>query len=812
MVTIPNPQATKSEKGTPEFGKSVAEYIYQSGINDYYSYYSNRRVIIDNRLWAEGGQSIDDFKDDLDIGGDVAWLNNNFQIPSPLPKFANLFQGTLTNRSYKIVVEAMDNQSKSEKDEEYARLKRKMILAPYADKIKELGIDIDTENAPESEEEIEDELELNFKVPVEEALEICARDVFEASGHEEIQRKVALDIFENNAGATKTYMDNGHRKFRYVDIANLITSYCSYDDYRDMYFVGEVVTMSIADASVKYPDKLTNEEWANVASNYSGKLGNISFGIDDYYAGKVSIDQIRSMTVNVLDFQWKTSNKYSWKDKKTKSGTRVYDSVSDEYDQKGKHNVKVISKELVDIYEGCWIVDSNHLLSWGLKPNMIRKMSNGELSGDTEFDYTIYKPNSRNMTNKSLTELIKPHAKNIIVYNLVIMHMVANARPAGAAVDAASLGALAKGLGDPTQATTDPMEIYSAYNQTGVMVYSSIREDGSYIQNTRPIEPLDGGVSNGIQNLLVLRQAELQEIYNISGFNPAVDGSAPQKDALVGIEKMRTNSFNLTMKPYADALNHIIAKTAEKITEQEKDMIVADKSYAEKVSRKIGKDKVDVIKLIKSAKLSELSVYTNYEPEQEDEMQFTEFLNLALSQNQINVPDAINAKEIAKTSVKGAISYLKKAIKQKQKQDQEASASNIQAAQQEQMASAKMAFEAKMQELQAEWGLKTQYMVTEKKLEAAMRKDEEIDKRITEVLKGQIKEALIEESMFPDSSDNKVKDRVSGESNAEGRVRKSVSKGMPQKPSGAVSRRAGGSPRVIPRPADNAQQNLANNS
>jgi len=103
-------------------------------------------------------------------------------------------------------------------------------------------------------------------------------------------------------------------------------------------------------------------------------------------------------------------------------------------------------------------------------------------------------------------------------------------------------------------------------------------------------------------------------------------------------------------------------------------------------------------------------------------------------------------------------------------------------------------------------------MVTEKKLEAAMRKDEEIDKRITEVLKGQIQEALIEESMFPDSSDNKVKDRVSGESNAEGRVRKSVSKGMPQKPSGAVSRRAGGSPRVIPRPADNAQQNLANNS
>ena len=131
-------------------GKGVGEYIYSEGRTNSFSCYSQTEDIKENRLWSEGGQSMEDFRNDLDTGGNLSWLNLNLDVPTPMPQFLNKFIGTLTNRSYSIVVEATDNQSKSEKDEEYNNQRRKMKLAKHADKLSALGIGIDMENTPES--------------------------------------------------------------------------------------------------------------------------------------------------------------------------------------------------------------------------------------------------------------------------------------------------------------------------------------------------------------------------------------------------------------------------------------------------------------------------------------------------------------------------------------------------------------------------------------------------------------------------------------------------------------------------------------
>ena len=679
--------------------------------------------------------------------------------------------------------------------------------------IREAGIPVDLSEAKESKEDIEDDIELNYKVPVEAAIELCTRDVFRASGQEEIQRKVANDIFENNIGATKICYENGRRTFRYVDIANLINSYASYDDYRDIYYVGEVRQMSIADAIQKYPDVLEKEDWVKVAHNFSGRFGNADFGFNEYYAGSITWEALTSFKVLVFDFQWKTNNTYRWKKKTTKNGSTIFEEVDESFTTKyAKTPTEVIDKDVVDIYEGVWIVDDekpSHLLKWEKKGNMIRRMVDGELIGDTEFDYTIYKPNMRNEVNVSLCELIKPHAKNIIIYNINILQMVGQARPAGAAIDVSALLPLAQGLGDPSLTSTDADEIYAAYNQSGIVKYSSVREDGSHITNTNPVIPLEGGVPSSVQNLLVLRTAELQEIYNISGFNPAVDGSAPQKDALVGIEKMRTNSFNLTMKPYADSMTYIIQKTAEKIAEQEKDRIVSDKSYAKRIAQRIGKDKVDAIKLVGDASLAELSIYMEYEPEDEDIAQFNLDLERDIQAGNIDSSDAINCREIAKTSLKRAIIYLKKAVRKKRKEDAEIAQANSMANIEAQQASNQQAEVLKQQTLQLEWQLKTQYMVTEKQLEGALKKDEEIDKRITKILEGEIDEHLVEISMNPDPNVDTIATKISGgETPIQGKIRKAGVKGnTAARKTGTgqtIPKEAGGSPRVGVKPADNA--------
>lgn len=809
MASFPDQNATKKEKSYSEYGRKVAKAIYDEAKNDSFGFYSRRKQIKDNQLWAEGGHSVDVFKDEIDNGGDMSWLNLNFDTPSPLPHLANTFVGNATNRLFKIQCEALDNQSKSERDAEYRRLMMKMKLKPLENDIRAAGLPVDLEDAPVSKEDVDDEMELNYKAPIEEAIELCTKDVFQASGHEEIQSKIALDVFENNAGATKVYYENGQRKFRHVKLENLVTSYTTFDDYNDMYYVGEVYQMSVADAMQRFPNsEMTKGDWVKVAVSFSGDFGNTPFGEKDYYSGSVTWDMVRSYKVQVMDFEYKVNNTYRWKDKKTRKNTRIIDKVSEEYDPSGKHNTEVVERELADIYEGIWVVNTEHMLRWRLKPNMTRKIVDGKIYGDTDFSYTIYKPNSRDMVNKSLCELIKPHAKQIIIYNLKIMQMVMEARPSGAFVDVSALGQIAMGMGDPSLTTTDPNEFYASFNQSGLMLYSSMREDGSVISNSNPIVPYEGGVSNGIQNLLILRDSEMQQIYRITGFNPAVDGSATSKDAAVGIEKIRVNSFNITMKPYFDSIDKIITDTAAKVAEQEKDWIVADKEYAKRVAEKIGKEKVDVIKLIKDATLCQLGISILFQPEEEDAQKFQGYLLRSLERDQITSPDAINAEEIAKTNLKGAITYLKKAIRKKSREDAELANQASQANAQSQMQSNQQAEALKIESMKVEYALKTRYMFAEKSAEAALKESEHDREAALKILQAELDEHLIEIAAMPDPNTDTISNKMGGESNVHGRVRKSAVKGntAARKTGGGntIPQKAGGAPRVGKQPQDDA--------
>ena len=395
------------------------------------------------------------------------------------------------------------------------------------------------------------------------------------------------------------------------------------------------------------------------------------------------------------------------------------------------------------------------------------------------------------------------------------------ARPPGAAIDVTGLASMAQGLGDPNMATTDPYEIYAAYDQTGIFAYSSMRPDGSYISNSNPIQQLDGGVSQSVGTLLTLRSAALQEIYNVTGFNPTSDGSNQSKDALVGVEKIRANAFNINMMPYTDSINYIMDATASKVAESIKDRVEADSEYAESLAIKIGKENVDAIELSKGASMAQLAVYMRYLPTAEEMIDFKEDLLKSEQAKIIDPADAMNAKEIAKTSIKGAISYLKKAIKHKADKDAEIARANSEQQSQIQMQSAQAAEKAKAANIQMEWSMKTKYMVLEKQLEGALTKDEYVEKRISAILDAELKEALIEEANLPDPADNKVSDKLGGgglSSNTEA-IRGSVSK-HPRPAAGGKSEAPGKSaglgipkpamgPRIKSHPGKVAQQNVS---
>jgi|TARA_R110002073_G_scaffold6831_2_gene39894 hypothetical protein len=812
---LPDPNASKAKKGTKEYGMKYAKYIFGEANLDGFSFYSRRQRIIENELWAIGKQSVDHFKDLKDLGGDTSWQSLNLETSTPIPKFLNSFIGNVSNKTYNFVVEAMDNESLSEKDKEVRKRKRRRFIAKMAARLRASGINVDDKNPDETNEDIELDMELNWKLPLERGLEMSVRDVFTNCDKDELTRKMAFDVFANNATVTKKYFENGMEKVRHVKLANFTTSYCDRDDYSDAYYMAEVRQMTISQARSLYPGQLTDDEWLKVAENFSKRYGNGAFGISDYFNTASTWEYIEQYKVLVVDFQFKTANKYKWKDKTTRNGSEIVEEVGEDFDATEKRNTKVIEKDMVDVYEGVWIAESEHILSYGKKVNMRRKNTEDGLDGDTDMDFTIYKQNSFDMVNKSLTEIIRPYAEEIIIYNLKIMHIVMKARPPGAAIDITGLASMAQGLGDPNMATTDPMEIYAAYNQTGIFAYSSMRPDGSYISNSNPIQELDGGVSQSVQVLLGLRAAALQEIYNTTGFNQSADGSNQSKDALVGIEKIRANAFNVNMMPYTDSINKVMSMTANKVAESTKDRVSADPEFAKSLALKIGDDNVTYLKLARSASLAQLAVYVKYLPTAEDMIDFKEDLMKAEQNGIIDPADAMNAKELAKMSIKQAISYLKKAIKQKESKSQERAQANS-AQQAELQANAAMSAEqSKQATLQMEWNLKTQYMITEKKLEAALMRDEAVEDRITKILDGEIKERLIEESNSPNENDKKVIEGV-GKSDSRmidlestNRHKQANNNNKPSGGSGGLGvPKPAMAPRASVKPADDAQQGI----
>lgn len=772
----------------PDAGVKTAEFIYKTSSH----FFSNADAMAENIRWAEGTQDIQRYRDLLDNGGDVSWLSSDLSGSQPIPHFVNLFVGSVVNRSFDFIADVIDPYSKSKADAKRIELLRKMQLKPFAAKLGQLGIKVDVQNAPETQEDVDIEMELNYKYPLAASTEIALKDTFTRSNQQELLMKTARDVFVHGKGITRKYEDAaGNEKVRYVDASKFVSSVVQYDDFRDAFFMAEVYEMTVADAHELADKKFSHKEWAEILSGYHD--GEASFETKVYPTTTFDEwDKIKGYKIRVLDFEWKSVPIKKWKDKRTRSGSRIVELVDEDYNPTDSETI--IEKQIAEIHEGIWVIGTDKMLRYRKKKNTYRKRKNGRISGDCEFSFTVHAPNIHDGINKSMVERIRPHAENIIIYNLQIMHFVMKARPAGAAIDIAGLMALSNGLGDPQNTSTDPKAIYAAFDQTGLFAYSSVLQDGRQITNTRPITPLDNGVSSGIERLLLLRDAELRQIYSVTGFNPTVDGSAPSKDAGLGIEKMRSNSFNLAMKPLADTVTFIMERTANKVAESHLLRLRIDKGYADVCAKKLGDAHVEEATLAEDASLAELSVFVKFRPTDEDLLGFKEMLRASIQANLITSADAAYAEEISKTSIKAATIYLIKAQKEKARRDSEIAQANSQAQAQVATQSALASEEAKQKTLSIEWALKTQYMQKEYMAKAILEGEKGVQERMAIALKGTIDEALIEEANVTNVADNKVDDTLTGKKNSD----------VGDKVGGRGIPRPASLPRVTPRPTDDA--------
>ena len=109
-INFPSQTVSDMEKMSPEYGLKVARAIeaeWFSGNNagKYLDTQSNFHML---RLYARGEQSIQKYKDELSINGDLSYLNLDWKPVPIIPKFVDIVVNGMADRSYDIKAYSQD--------------------------------------------------------------------------------------------------------------------------------------------------------------------------------------------------------------------------------------------------------------------------------------------------------------------------------------------------------------------------------------------------------------------------------------------------------------------------------------------------------------------------------------------------------------------------------------------------------------------------------------------------------------------------------------------------------------------------------
>ena len=397
--------------------------------------------------------------------------------------------------------------------------------------------------------------------------------------------------------------------------------------------------------------------------------------------------------VQIMFFEYKTFIDQVFKIKKTDTGLEKTLEKPDTFNPPKSDNFDRVSRSIEVLFSGAKVMGVPQMLEWKMAENMTRPKS--DLT-KVNMNYVICAPSLYQGRIESLVSRCTSFADMIQLTSLKLQQVIQRMVPDGVFVDVDGLAEVDLGNGT----NYNPQEALNMYFQTGSIVGRSLTQDGDPNRGKVPIQELQSSSANGkIQSLINTYQYYLQMIRDVTGLNEARDGSLPDKDALVGLQKMAANASNIATKHILDASLYLTVRTCENISLRAADMIeFALTNNALKSS--IGKFNVATLKETENLHIYDFGLYLELEPDDEEKAMIEQNIQMALQQNQIYLEDAIDVREIKNTSLANQV--LKYRRIQKQKQDQAAQQAQIQAQSQ---ANAQAAEQAALNEVQKQQAL-----------------------------------------------------------------------------------------------------------
>jgi hypothetical protein len=305
---------------------------------------------------------------------------------------------------------------------------------------------------------------------------------------------------------------------------------------------------------------------------------------------------------------------------------------------------------------------------------------------------------------ESLVRRMIPFADLIQMTHLKIQQVVSRVVPDGVFIDADGLNEVDLGTGN----AYNPEDALRLYFQTGSVIGRSYTQDGEYNNARVPITQLtaNSGASK-MQMLIGNYNHYMDMIRSVTGLNEARDGSSPDPNSLVGVQKLAALNSNVATRHILNASLYITKTLAECLAIRTADVLeFAD--FKDEFAMQIGKYNLSIIEDIKNLYLYDFGIFIDLMPDEEQKAMLEQNIQMALSKENISLEDAIDIREIA--NIKMANQLLK--VKRKAKQDRESQQMQQQQQMQAEMqasaqqAAAQMAMQTQQAEVQSKMALK----------------------------------------------------------------------------------------------------------
>jgi hypothetical protein len=703
-VSFPSQLATDAEKASDTFGLQVGQAIqYEWFRKDgsscrYYGQWQDFRRL---RLYARGEQPIGKYKNELAIDGDLSYLNLDWTPVPILPKFIDIVVNGMSDRLFKVKAYAQDAMSQAKRSKYQDMVEAQMISKPVLEIIQEkTGINpfmTDPENLPETDEELSLYMQLNYKPAIEIAEEEAINTIFDENHYDDTRKRLNYDIATIGIGIAKhEFLQGTGVQVSYVDPANVVYSYTEDPFFKDCFYWGEIKTMPITEL-MKIDQSLTKEDLQQI-TQYSQAWYDY-YNVAQFYENSMFFRD----TCTLLYFNYKSTKKIVYKKKNLEGGgSRVIekdDNFNPPTEMMEEGNFEKIEKTIDVWYDGIMVMGTNILIQWKMSENMVRPKS---ASQHALPNYVACAPRMYKGVIESLCRRMIPFADLIQITHLKLQQVIARTVPDGVFIDADGLNEIDLGTGN----AYNPEDALRLYFQTGSVIGRSFTQDGDFNNARVPIQQLSSGSGSAKTQMLITNMNHyIDMIRSVTGLNEARDGSMPDPNSLVGLQKLAALNSNTATRHILDASLYLYRSLSEALTYRVSD-ILEYSDFKDEFANQIGKYNVSILNEIKDLYIYDFGIFIEVSPDEEQKAQLEANIQMALSKGDINLEDAIDIREIRNIKLANQLLKMKR-VKLQEREEKMAMQKQAIIAQQ-QLQSQQLAAETAMQKIEMETKSKMQ--------------------------------------------------------------------------------------------------------